>query len=216
MACKIHADMKRLTPPSAPRLRAALLLLAASLSSPAWAEKADRNKPLAIEADAARYDDQKQSGVFTGNVVVTKGTIVMRAARMEVQQLAGGQQLGTATGAAGKLATFSQKREGLDETIEGEAERVEYDGKTEVVKLVNKAVIRRYRGKTLVDETSGATITYDSLSEVFSVQGGNVSAANPSGRVRAVLSPRAPTASSSNNDTPAPAAQPGTTPGASR
>jgi len=211
MTCKIHADMKRLTQPSVPRLRAALVL-AACLSSPAWAEKADRNKPLAIEADAARYDDQKQTGVFTGNVVVTKGSIVMRAARIEVQQLPGGQQLGIATGAAGKVATFSQKREGLDETIEGEAERVEYDGKTEAVKLVNKAVIRRFRGKTLVDETSGAVITYDSLGEVFSVQGGTVSAANPSGRVRAVLSPRSPV----SNDAPTAAAQPGSAPGGTR
>jgi lipopolysaccharide export system protein LptA len=213
MSCKIHADMKRLTQPSAPRLCTALWL-AFCLSAPAWAEKADRNKPLAIEADAARYDDQKQTGVFTGNVVVTKGSIVMRAARIEVQQLAGGQQLGIATGAAGKVATFSQKREGLDETIEGEAERVEYDGKTESVKLVNKAVIRRFRGKTLVDETSGAVINYDSLGEVFSVQGGTVSAANPSGRVRAVLSPRAPATSST--DTATPAAPAGSAPAASR
>jgi lipopolysaccharide export system protein LptA len=91
---------------------------------------------------------------------------------------------------------------------------VEYDGKTESVKLVNKAVIRRFRGKTLVDETSGAVINYDSLGEVFSVQGGTVSAANPSGRVRAVLSPRAPATSST--DTATPAAPAGSAPAASR
>ena len=41
----------------------------------ARAEKADRNKPMNVEADALRYDDLKQISVFTGHVVVTKGTI---------------------------------------------------------------------------------------------------------------------------------------------
>ena len=44
----------------------------------AHAEKADRNKPMNVEADALRYDDLKQTSVFTGRVVLTKGTILIR------------------------------------------------------------------------------------------------------------------------------------------
>ena len=48
--------------------------LALALVAVAWrsAEKADRNKPMNIEADALRYDDLKQTSVFTGRVVLTK------------------------------------------------------------------------------------------------------------------------------------------------
>jgi lipopolysaccharide export system protein LptA len=162
------------------------------LVSAAQAEKADRDKPLNIEADSGRYDDLQQIGSFTGNVVVTKGTLTMRAAKIEIRQSPDGYQYGVATALPGQLATFSQKRDGVDETIRGEAERIEYDGKADTVRLVDRAVIRRYRGATLADETAGSLITYDNRSEVFSVTGGPaaVTPANPSGRVRATLAPR--------------------------
>lgn len=186
-------------------LRASLSAVAMALvAASAPAEKADRDKPLNVEADSGRYDDLKQVGSFSGNVVVTKGTMTMRAAKIEVRQAPDGYQYGVATALPGDLATFSQKRDGVDETIRGEAERIEYDGKADTVRLINRAVIRRYRGATLADETAGSLITYDNTSEVFSVTGGPSAAtpANPAGRVRATLGPREPAS--------APAAQPGT------
>ena len=177
--------------------RALQLIVAASALSlgraPAHAERADRNQPLNVEADSVRYDDLKQLGVFSGNVVATKGTLVLRAAQVEVRQTPEGYQRGVATAAAGQLASFRQKRDGVDETIQGEAERIEYDSKADVLRLVNRAVIRRYRGATLADETSGGLITYDNAAESFSVAGGPSAAtpANPGGRVRATLAPRA-------------------------
>lgn len=174
-------------------LRVILVPLACVLLAlPAHAEKADRDKPLNIEADSGRYDDLKQIGSFSGNVVVTKGSLTMRAAKIEVRQSPDGYQYGVATALPGQLATFSQKRDGVDETIQGEAERIEYDGKADTVRFVDRAVIRRYRGTTLADETAGSLITYDNTTEVFSVTGGPaaVTPANPSGRVRATLAPR--------------------------
>ena len=167
-------------------------LALAMVATAALAEKADRNKPLNVEADSGRYDDLKQIGTFTGNVVVTKGTLTMRAAQIEVRQSPDGYQHGVATALPGQLASFSQKRDGVDETIQGEAERIEYDGKADTVRFVNRAVIRRYRGATLADETAGSEVVYDNAREVFSVVGGASGAtpANPSGRVRATLAPR--------------------------
>lgn len=179
---------------SGPALRRLLTLgvVAALSGHPAHAEKADRNKPLNVEADNGRYDDAKQLGIFTGNVVVTKGTMSMRAGHIEVRQSPDGAQTGIATADEGKRAIFRQKREGLDEYIEGEGERIEYDGKADVVRFINRAVIRRFRGAVLADETAGSTIVYDNVAEVFSVVGGAAAATptNPSGRVRAVLTPR--------------------------
>src|SRR5829696_3465887 len=95
-----------------------LVLAIAFAASPAGAEKADRNKPMNVEADTLRYDDLHQTSVFTGKVVVTKGTIVIRGAKMVVKQDPEGYQFGTVTAETGKRAFFRQKRDGVDEFIE--------------------------------------------------------------------------------------------------
>ena len=76
----------------------------------ALAEKADRNKPMNVEADALRYDDVNQTSVFTGKVVVSKGSILIRGAKVDVRQDPEGYQFGTITAEPGKLAYFRQKR----------------------------------------------------------------------------------------------------------
>jgi lipopolysaccharide export system protein LptA len=170
----------------------AWLLVAMCLASAAQAEKADRSKPMNIEADALKYDDIRQVSVFSGNVVLSKGSLLIRAAKVEVRQDPQGNQFGVATAEPGKTAYFKQKREGVDETIEGEGETIEYDSKADVVKFVKRAQMRRYRGSLLADETTGGVITYNNLTDVFTVDGGasNASPSNPTGRVRAMLTPR--------------------------
>ena len=167
----------------------ALLMLVAM---PVAAEKADRDKPMNAEADALRYDDLKQTSVFTGNVVITKGTTIIRGERVDVRQDAEGYQQATVVAPAGKLAFYRKKRDLVDEFIEGEAELIEYDSRADVVKLIRRAVLRRYNGAVLADETTGAQINYDNITDIFTVDGGaqNRTATNPSGRVRALLSPR--------------------------
>ena len=169
-----------------------MAFLATGAVLPAAAEKADRDKPMNAEADALRYDDLKQTSVFTGNVIITKGTTIIRGAQVDVSQDPEGYQLAVATAAPGKLAYYRKKRDGVDEYIEGEGERIEYDSRADLVKFIGRAVVRRFKGATLSDETSGALIVYDNNTDVFTVDAGakNASAANPGGRVRAMLSPR--------------------------
>ena len=170
-----------------------LLLALAFAATPAGAEKADRNKPMNVEADSLRYDDLRQTSVFSGKVVVTKGSIVIRGARVTVKQDPDGFQFGTVTAEPGKRAFFRQKRDNVDEYIEGEADTIEYDGRADRVKFVGRAELRRLRGETVNDETSGSVITYDNSNDQFSVDGGAAaggSPANPGGRVRATIAPR--------------------------
>lgn len=159
----------------------------------AWAERADRDKPLNAEADSLRYDDARQTSVFTGNVVITKGTIRIRGAQVEIRQDAQGNQFGVVTGSPG---TFRQKRDGVDEHIEGEARRIDYDSRADTVRFTGDAVLRRYKGTLLNDETSGGVIVYNNATDTFTVDGADParptasgSSAASGGRVRAMLTP---------------------------
>jgi len=175
-----------------PFISVLLVLAFVGAAGAAWAEKADRNKPMNIEADSLRYDDVKQVSVFTGHVVLTKGTIQIRGKQIEVRQDPDGYQFGLVTGDAETQAFFRQKREALDEFIEGEGETIEYDGKADTVKFIKKAQLRRYRGATLGDEITGGVIVYENLTDMFSVDG-SASRGVPGvrgGRVRAMLTPK--------------------------
>ena len=176
-----------------------LVLCTAALAlsgSAAWAEKADRSKPMNVEADTLRYDDLKQTSVFTGNVVITKGTIIIRGAQVDVRLDPEGFQFGTAVEKSPKRAFFRQKRDvergAVEEWVEGEAETILYDGKADTVTFSKNAILRRYKGATVSDETQGNQIVYDNTTDVFNVVGGpaNATAANPTGRVRTMISPK--------------------------
>jgi lipopolysaccharide export system protein LptA len=188
-------------------------LLALALPSTSHAEKADKNKPMVIDADALRHDDLKQTGVYTGNVIITKGTLTIRGERIVVRQDPEGYQFGLATAAPGKLAFFRQKREGLDEWIEGVAESIEYDGKADTVKFVKQAVLKRFKGTTLNDETIGSTITYDNGTDVFTVEGGaSPGAGSTGGRIRTMMTPKDANAPAAPGAVATPAATPTATP----
>jgi len=168
------------------------LVLALATAAPAQAERADRLQQLNIDAGSALTDLQKQSIVYTGNVVISRGTMVIRAERVEVRQLPSGYYTAVAFGAANRAATFRQKRDGVNEYFEGEAERLEYDGKADLVKFVNRAQLRQLRGATLASDTSGDLIVYDATTEKITVSGNSAkpTPANPGGRIRSVLMPR--------------------------
>jgi lipopolysaccharide export system protein LptA len=141
----------------------------AMLAHPAVAEKADRDKPVNLEADRVTIDDAKKTAIFEGNVVLTQGTLQIRGNRMEVRQDQEGFRQGTTWGTP---AFFRQKREGFAQTMQ----------------MFNRAQLKRGH-----DEVSGNFISYDGRTEFFQVIGGGAQAAapdNPEGRVRAVIQPK--------------------------
>ncbi|HET7834966.1 MAG TPA: lipopolysaccharide transport periplasmic protein LptA [Variovorax sp.] len=192
-----------------------LALALAGFASLAAAEQADRSKPMNIEADNMRYDDLKQTSVFTGNVVVNKGTIQIRGTRIDVRQDPEGYQYGVVTAEPGKLAYFKQKRNsGTDEWIEGEGEVIEYDSRADNVKFIRRAVMRRLIGATPNDESSGPLIVYDQSNDTFTVNGSSLPpnagvSTQASGRVKAILTPKPAAAPAAPGAKPAvPAATP--------
>jgi lipopolysaccharide export system protein LptA len=159
----------------------------------ALAEKADADLPTNVEANQMAYDDVKQINIFTGNVVLTRGTLVMQAEKMVVSQDAAGYQYGTMYAAPGGFTTFRQKRDGgPDLWIEGRAaDRIEYDSKSEVAKFYSKARVRLLDGKKVTDEVEGEFISYDSKTEFYSVNNSATGQSKPgAGRIRAIIQPR--------------------------
>ncbi len=168
-----------------------LCILNITAASLAYAEKADSEKVTDIAADQMTYDDVKQINTFIGNVVLTRGSLLMKAGRVVVTQDRAGYQSATLYAAPGALATFRQKRDGGPNLwVEGEAERIEYDGRAELVKLFSKAKLRRLEGARPTDEIEGEFISYDSRVEFISVNNNQPGTKPGTGRIKAVIQPR--------------------------
>jgi lipopolysaccharide export system protein LptA len=151
------------------------------LATPAHAEQADRNKPVNLEADSVTLDDVKKISVYQGNVILSQGTLMLRANRVQVTQNANGLDKVSATGSP---VTFRQKVEGRDEFIDGFANRIEFDSVNGQLELIGQAQLKRGS-----DELRGAQISYNANTEFYRVIG-QPNAQTPSGRVRAVIRPK--------------------------
>ena len=173
--------------PKFPYAFAALLLTAIAL--PAQAEKADREKPMNIEADRMSMDDIKKIQIFEGNVIVTQGTMQLLTNKLVVTQDADGFQKGVATGGADGLARFKQKRDGVDEYMEGEAERIDHDTREEKTEFFIRGWVKNGQ-----DEVKGPYISYDALTEKYLVTNGSGGQKSATGaaqaRVRAIIQPK--------------------------
>jgi lipopolysaccharide export system protein LptA len=168
-----------------------LLLVCAAMacvvSTPAHAEKADRDKPINLEADHMTVDDLKKIQTYEGKVVFIQGTLIIRADKIVVTDDAEGFHHGVATVLPGGLAYFKEKRDGVDEYVEGWGERIEYDSKADKAELFVRAHLKRE-----LDEVRGNYISYDGKTETYVVTSGEASGTpyNPQGRVHATIQPK--------------------------
>jgi lipopolysaccharide export system protein LptA len=160
-----------------------LPILPLLLATACFAEQADRNKPINLEADQVLMDDAQQISTFTGNVRLSQGTLLIRGIKIVVTQDNDGFKH---VSAYGNTAEFRQKREGLDEYVEGYGKRIEYDTHTETLNLYEQARLKRN-----LDEVRGEHITYSAKTEIFQVNSGSSIPGNaPPQRVHAVMQPK--------------------------
>ena len=166
--------------------RIATLTLCLLISLSAHAERADRNKPMLLEANRVSIDDAKKIQILEGDVLITKGTMTLKADRVVIREDQYGFQKGTAFGGKSGLARFRQKRDGKEEYVEGEGERIEYNTNSEVVEMFHRAWV-----KSGEDQVRGDYIWYDAISEKYLVTAGeNRGPKAPPGRVRVVIQPK--------------------------
>jgi lipopolysaccharide export system protein LptA len=164
-----------------------LVAIAVALAAPiARAEKADKEKPINYSADTGDVNYQTKKGALSGNVVITQGTLSIRADRIDFRQNPDNSVSATAYG---NPVTVRQKRDGSDEYYEAYAQRVEYDGAKEFVELFDRALLRRGQ-----DEIRSNYISYSAATEVFKAEGRAdtpaATAAGPGARVRGVFQPK--------------------------
>jgi len=167
---------------------AGLVLAAASalVAPPALAERGDRDKPINIESNTMSADEAQKTAAFDGKVVLTQGSLIIRADRIVVRQDSEGFQYAVATG---NPATFRHRQDGNAGYIDGQASRIEYDSKADRIEFFKDARLHRDTG----DDIRGDYISYDAKSERFAVKSADqASEANREGRVRATIMPKKP------------------------
>jgi lipopolysaccharide export system protein LptA len=169
-------------------LRARVLLscaLAALASTPLHAEKADREKPINFSAEQpAEVDFEKRIGTLRGNVVITQGTMTIRADRIDFKQNPDNSLSATAYG---NPVSFRQKKDDSDEYYEGFAQRAVYDGQKQTLELFDRALLKQGS-----DEIRSNYVSYNSSTGVFRAEGrpDAPGAEGPGDRVRGVFQPR--------------------------
>ena len=146
-----------------------------------YGEKADRKKPIEIESDTMTVDDAKSMSIYSGDVMLTQGTLVIKADELIVRHDKQGFNHSTSLG---NPTTFKQKMEGKDLYIQGKALRIEYDGHMDKIHLYKQAEVKRGD-----DSVVGDYITYDANAEIARA----LSSSNhdgQKGRTKAIIKPK--------------------------
>jgi lipopolysaccharide export system protein LptA len=163
----------------------AAVVAAFGIASPAFAEAADRDKPINFSGDSGDANMQARGGTLTGNVIITQGTLEIRANRIVFKQNADNSLSATAYG---NPVAFRQKRDGVDEYYEAYAQRIEYDGSKEFLELFDRALLKRGQ-----DEIRSNYVSYNAATELFKAEGRAGTDPDPSGpgtRVRGMFQPK--------------------------
>lgn len=169
-----------------------LLALLGIAATSAWAEKADAYKQANISYGQLDIDEVNQTRIFTGGFKLERGTLLLTSDKAVLKESPEGYMYVTLTAAPGTVATFRQKRDtGTDSWVEGEAQRIEYDDRSAVVKLFASAKVKQIDGPKQTDEIASEFISYDSRSEKLAVRN-DASGENKPGKGRGtmVIAPR--------------------------
>jgi len=143
-----------------------------------------------ILSNELTYDEKTATSVFTGDVIMTRGLLTLKADVLSLKEDAEGYQYGTATMDSDKRVYIRQERPENFEVLEGIGERAEYDGKAETFDLIGKALLTRYICGKPFDTISGQRVRYFQSTDRYQAFSGPNSD-NPDGRVRSIAQPRA-------------------------
>ena len=172
-------------------LAAAAALLGLAATSGVHAEHADRTRQIEVTAAQAAADNLHQTAEFSGDVVVSQGTLEIHADRVQMRRGANGERLGFAYGKTGAPVRFRQHGDKPDEWSEGQADRVEYDSTANEVRLIGAASLRNLSGAVVTQQVYSDVITYDTERDtVSSTHAAQDADSRPAPRVKMIFPPR--------------------------
>lgn len=143
-------------------------LFAASLT--AHAVTGDTDKPIHIDSDQQSLDMDSNVATFTGNVIVTQGTIKINADKVVVTR-PGGEQGKEVVEGFGNPATFYQMQDN-GKPVKGHASKMRYELQNDYVVLTGNAWLEQ-----LDSNIKGDKITYlvkEQKMQAFSEKGKRV------------------------------------------
>lgn len=167
-------------------MRAALACVVMLLASAhVDAEKADREQKINFSAEQpVEVDFDKRVGTLRGNVVITQGTLTIRADKIDFKQNPDDSLSATAWG---NPIRFREKKDDSDEYYEGFAQRAVYNGQTHTLELFDNALLKEGN-----NEFRGNYISYNSETNFMKAEGrpNAPGAEGPGARVQGVFEPR--------------------------
>jgi len=116
-------------------------LILAWLAPAALGLTTDKDQPIQVEADTAELDDKNNVSVYTGDVVLTQGSIRMTGDKMTVYNTED-DELDTLI-MEGNPATYRQLPDDSDVYDEAEATTIKYFELKNHVILIDKAVVKQ-------------------------------------------------------------------------
>ncbi|AJZ91358.1 lipopolysaccharide ABC transporter substrate-binding protein LptA [Cedecea neteri] len=154
------------------KLSLKLVLLGSLFAAPlsAWALTGDTDQPIHIESDQQSLDMQGNVVTFTGNVVVTQGSIKINADKVVVTR-PGGEQGKEVIDGYGNPATFYQMQDS-GKPVKGRASTMHYELAKDFVVLTGNAYLEQ-----LDSNITGDKITYlvkEQKMQAFSEKGKRV------------------------------------------
>ncbi|HVA54985.1 MAG TPA: lipopolysaccharide transport periplasmic protein LptA [Gammaproteobacteria bacterium] len=158
-----------------------LLVCTLCVAASAWALKSDKSQPINIQSDHGDFQSDagayNGTGVYTGNVIITQGSIRITADKAILHTLNGEIQTADITGAP---ATFQQQPD-AGPLSHGMANEITYDAtKNEVVLTGNAHVQQDER------QITGDVIRYSTDTEHVTASGGKTSG----GRINITIPPK--------------------------
>ena len=179
------------------------LTLAVCPVSHVLALPSDSSQPIRIQADSATLDDKRNTAVYTGNVIITQGSMRLTGGRVTLSTNANGELNTMVT--YGSPATYQQTPEANKAPVKARAQTIEYHADRETIVLIQEAFLEQ-SGNTF----QGDYVSYDIPRQVVDAGRGSESANGSQngggGRIEIVIQPRSRSNDSgtdSSNEEPA-------------
>ena len=144
-----------------------------------------------ILSDSLNYNDAKKESTFSGNVVMTRGAMTLRADKLVMHEDAQGFQFGTATVNQGNLVFVRQETPEKFEVVEAKGLRAEYNGKTKEIEMIGDAVVTKFVCGKPFDKISGDRVKYNQETNIYEAFSKPGASSTQGGRVRSIATPSA-------------------------